>query len=303
MDIKQLATFVSVVDLKSFSKTAERLFLTQPTISAHITALEKELDTKLIIRTTKEVYPSEAGKILYDYARDILTRKDEAVSAIKSYAQEMQGNIHIAASTIPSQYILPSLIAAFRQKYPKVSFHILHCDSQEVVDKVLSHQADLGMTGTRLERSKCVYEYLADDRMVVIAPNTPEYQKYKKQGFSAKDLLHLPLILREEGSGTRMETENILKKAGMRLEDLHIVAQMDDPESIKNSVSHGLGISVISQRAAQEYERFGVVLSFEFTDIDMDRRLYLVRHKSCHPASVAARAFVDFCRESAPVKS
>ena len=301
MDIKQLATFVSVVDLKSFSKTAEKLFLTQPTISAHITALEKELDTKLIVRTTKEVYPSEAGKIPYDYARDILNLKEEAVSAIKSYAEEMQGNINVAASTIPAQYLLPGLIAAFRQKYPKVSFHILHCDSQEVVDKVLSHQADLGMTGTRIERSKCVYEHLADDRMVVIAPNTPEYQKYLKQGFSAKELLHLPVILREEGSGTRMETESILQKAGVKTEDLHIVAQMDDPESIKNSVSHGFGVSVISRRAAKEFERFGVVLSFEFADVDMDRKLYLVRHKSCHPSSIA-RAFVEFCKECAPLK-
>ena len=107
MDFKQLEAFVYVVKLKSFSKAAQRIYLTQPTISAHINSLEKELDTKLIERGTKYVYPTKPGSILYQYAVKMLNLRDDACCSVKNYNKELKGSLTICASTVPSQYILP----------------------------------------------------------------------------------------------------------------------------------------------------------------------------------------------------
>ena len=111
MDFKQLEAFVYVVKLKSFSKAAQRIYLTQPTISAHINSLEKELDTKLIERGTK-------------YAIKMLNLRDDACCSVKNYNKELKGTLSICASTVPSQYILPKVVSAFREEYPHVTFNI-----------------------------------------------------------------------------------------------------------------------------------------------------------------------------------
>ena len=103
MDFKQLEAFAAVVNLGSFSKAGDRLFLTQPTISAHIRALERELGVQLIVRTTKEVYPSREGKRFYAYAQNILRMRDDAIAAMTEAVPVVRGVITVAASTIPAQ--------------------------------------------------------------------------------------------------------------------------------------------------------------------------------------------------------
>ena len=139
MDFKQLEAFVYVVKLKSFSKAAQRIYLTQPTISAHINSLEKELDTKLIERGTKYVYPTKPGSILYQYAVKMLNLRDDACCSVKNYNKELKGSLTICASTVPSQYILPKIISAFREEYPNVTFNIQRQDSEQVVELSLIH--------------------------------------------------------------------------------------------------------------------------------------------------------------------
>ena len=132
MDIRQLESFVKVVEHNSFSRAGEDLHLTQPTISSHITALEHDLNINLIVRTTRETYPSEAGKLLYSYAKQILALRDEAMSAMETFSLEMKGTITVAASTIPGQYFLPKMIQSFHQTYPEIKFDLHMLDSAEV---------------------------------------------------------------------------------------------------------------------------------------------------------------------------
>ena len=133
MDFKQLEAFAYVVKLKSFSRAAEQIYLTQPTISNHISTLEKELDTKLLERGSKTVYPTPSGKILYNYAEKMLNLREDAVCAVRRYNKELKGNLTICASTVPSQYVLPKLMTAFREEYPNVVFQINRQDSGQVV--------------------------------------------------------------------------------------------------------------------------------------------------------------------------
>ena len=295
MDFKQLEAFVYVVKLKSFSKAAQRIYLTQPTISAHINSLEKELDTKLIERGTKYVYPTKPGSILYQYAVKMLNLREDAVCSVKNYNKELKGTLTICASTVPSQNILPKVIAAFREEYPHVTFKILRQDSEPVVERISKGMADIGFCGTDTHNPDCVFESFIQDHLVIITPNTERFRQMRTTGIKADFLKTEPIILREEGSGTRKETEHFLAKAGIDIGELKIAAQFNDPDSIKHAVSQGMGISIISKAAVEDYENFGLLLSFDLSGISMDRHLYIVSHKN-NPLSFIGEVFLNFVK-------
>ena len=296
MDIKQLEAFARVVENNSFSKTAELLHLTQPTISAHIASLEKELKIKLIVRTTKEIYPSDAGKLLYEYARKILQLREEAEEAIQAFSREMRGTISLATSTIPGQYYLPKLLQSFRRSYPDITFNIQMMDSAQVVECVGSRGAEIGLCGTMIDAPKCVYKEFARDRLVIITPNTPEYQQYLATGFPVQQIMQETFISRESGSGTRKETEQFLREMGVDPSKLDVAIEVQSTENIKQMVSEGLGIAVISRSAAENYCQFQKILAFDFESVSLRRKLYLVRHKN-GVLSPIAQVFYSFAEE------
>lgn len=299
MDLNQLEIFVNVIDNKSFTKTAKQLFITQPTVSAHVASLERELNVQLVVRTTKEVAPSEQGEILYEYARQMLTLRDSAIQAVKGRTGVMEGCITIGASTVPSQYFLPELMAAFSAQHPRISFQVTRMDSAQVLENLLDWRIDIGMSGVMFPGTKCVYTPFASDRLVIITPNTPAFQEIADGKFPLSRLLREPLILREAGSGTRRNAEEFLQVSGIDLASLNIVAEIADPESIKKSVSQGLGVSIVSDRSVTDDRQFGKILAFEPEPPCPPRRLYLLRHKTRH-FSPAANAFYQFASEYFP---
>ena len=296
MDIKQLNAFVSVVEAGSFSKAGEQLYLTQPTVSSHIASLEQELNIRLLVRTTKEVYPSEAGKLLYPYAKEILSLRQQAVDSLEKFSHEMRGSITVAASTIPAQYFLPSLIQSFHHRYPQIKFNIQMVDSAEVDSQVGSSAADVGFTGTLSTGSKCLYREFADDKLVIITPNEPRFQEYQADGFPAEQLLREAFISREPGSGTRKETETFLKEQGIDPRFLHIAVEVRSTESIIKMVSEGLGVAVISRSACEDYCQFQKILAFDFRGMALHRKLYILRHRKL-PLSPIAQVFYDYARD------
>ena len=153
MNLKQLEAFVQVAEGGSFSKAAKELFLTQPTISAHIAALEKELNVRLFVRNTKEVSLSDDGRELYQYARQIIDLQKKIEERFEAGKDGGKHLITIAASTIPAQYLLPKVLIQFNEKYPQEQFKILETDSSKVVTQIVDHVADVGFTGTVLELS------------------------------------------------------------------------------------------------------------------------------------------------------
>lgn len=293
IDIKELEAFACVVEKGSFSRAAEALYLTQPTISAHVASLERKLGIKLLVRTTKEIYPSDAGNLLYEYAKEILRLRTSAVQAIKSFSQEMRGSINVAASTIPGQYYLPKLIQRFRAIYPDISFSLQILDSTEVAGQIAARKAEIGFTGTIINLPKCVYQVMAEDRLVIITPNTPQYQAYLSTGFPIRQIPKETFISREAGSGTRLETENFLREMGINVKDIRIAVEVRSTESIKQMVSEGLGIAVISRSACEDYCQFKKILAFNFDNVNLRRKLYLVRHKNSILSPIA-QTFYDY---------
>ena len=151
MNLKQLEAFVQVAEGGSFSKAAKQLFLTQPTISAHISSLEKELNARLFVRNTKEVRLSDDGKELYRYARQMIDLQKKIEERFETGKGESKHLITIAASTIPAQYLLPKILMKFNERYPKEQVKLIETDSSQVVTQIIDHMVDVGFTGTVLE--------------------------------------------------------------------------------------------------------------------------------------------------------
>lgn len=275
MNLKQLEAFVQVAETKNFSEAARRLFLTQPTISAHISSLEKELHTCLLIRNTKGVALSESGKELYAYAEQMLELEQKIKKRFGLSGQPKGSVLRIAASTIPSLYLLPKIMAGYRKKYPGEKLKLFESDSAGVVKMILSHHADIGFTGTQLENSRCSYIPFYQDELVILTPASEKFSKRQGQDI-ASWITQEPLILREEGSGTRKEAMKLLSRMGVDPQQLTVAAVIENQETIKRSIANGMGISILSRLAAEEEIRNGQLLSFPIGEAGGRRSINLV---------------------------
>lgn len=301
MNLKQLEAFVEVAEGGSFSKAAKNLYLTQPTISAHVASLEKELEVRLFVRNTKEVSLSAEGQTLYKYASqmvDLEKRIEEEFGERRKLGRQC---ITIAASTIPSQYLLPRIMTRFNEKYPGEQIKLLEADSARVVNQVVEHMVDIGFTGTVLEKKHCKYIPFYKDELVIITPNTEEYRERTRKPEDISWVLEEPVIMREEGSGTRKEAEKQLRGAGVRPEQLNVIASIENQETIKKSVCRGMGISILSKLAAIDKIDDGSVIAFAIPGADRGRNINVVYNKN-NQLSVSAERFLKVVQEVYPRK-
>ena len=297
MNLKQLDAFVQVAEGGSFSRAAKELYLTQPTISAHIASLEKELNVRLFIRNTKEVSLSEDGKELYKYAKPMMDLEHKIEERFGSGEEPGKHCITIAASTVPAQYLLPAILKRYNEKYPEEQLKILEMDSAKVVLRVIDHMVDVGLTGTTLEKKHCRYVPFYKDQLVVITPNTEKYRKLQAE--SADDISWIcqeSFIMREEGSGTRKEAEKQFARAGISVEKLDVIASIENQETIKKSVSQGLGISVLSALASKDEVEEGHILAFPIPGADSGRNINLVYNKN-YQLSRSAERFIRIVKD------
>jgi len=296
MNLKQLEAFVQVAEGGSFSKAAKELYLTQPTVSAHISSLEKELNVRLFVRNTKEVSLSDDGRELYKYARQMIDLESQIEEKFGSSRKEKRQCITIAASTIPSQYLLPKVLIRFSEKYPEEQLKIIETDSSKVIAQIVDHLAEVGFTGTVLEKKHCKYLPFYKDELVIITPNTDKYRRIRDEG--GEDIswvLKEHVIMREEGSGTRKEAGKQLRRAGVELTDLDIIASIENQETIKKSVRQGMGISILSRLATADEAEDGHLLVFPIPFADEGRNINLVYNKN-YQLSRSAERFIKVVR-------
>ena len=299
MKLKQLEVFVAVADHKSFSRAAEALYLTQPTVSVYISSLEKELNAKLFVRNTKEIDVTEQGMKLYQYAREMLTLQNRITELFASDSGKAKPRLVVAASTVPSRYLLPDILAGYKEKYPSGQLELRESDSARVIEDVANHVVDVGFTGTLIENKSCRYLPFYEDELVVIMPNTDRYRAILEQEKGLEWICREPLLMREEGSGTRKEAEKQLKLSGIDVGGLSIAASVESTETIKRSVKNGIGITIISSLAVREEIAAGSVLAFSMGKNRSTRKLYLVYNNS-YALSRQAENLVKVVRELYP---
>lgn len=278
MDFKQLQSFVTVVQEESFTQAAGKLFVSQSTVSTHIHQLESELNTKLILRTTKSLQITPKGRELYEYALNILELKERMIQACSIESRRI---IHLGASTIPSAYILPQLLADFGKSHQDIYFIIHQSDSQGIINGLKDGLFNLGFIGMSCEDSDFCCQPFCKDRMVVITPVNEHFLQYKQQKENVlPELLREPLILREKGSGSKKMADNFLAHSGISEDELQIIARVNDQETIKNLVAGGMGISIISEKAAHNFLLEKRLLAFELPQAFSERSLYLIYRKN-----------------------
>jgi DNA-binding transcriptional LysR family regulator len=275
MDIHQLRVFTSVYKNRSFSKASEELYLTQPTISDHIKTLEEELDCKLFDRLGRTIIPTKEAEVLYSHALEIIERANTLKEVINQTKKEIKGELIIGASTIPGTYLLPSIMAAFQKKYPPVSFKIFISDSREIVDKVSKHELLLGIVGAKIGDEQTNYIPFIEDELIVIS--SPFL--INNNTITLKELIQFPMVIREEGSGTRRETEKILDGKGLSLSDIKIGGIFGSTDAIKQAVKSGMGFSILSRFSVIDEIRHKTLKEIKLTDIQMKRKFYIVAHK------------------------
>ena len=276
MELKQLESFVAVVVYKSFTEAAKQLYISQPTISTHIQALEKELESKLIIRTTKSIELTRRGTELYECAVKMLDLRDGLLEKWKSSDEKI---VRLGVSTIPSAYILPEFLPMFCKEYPEIFFHSIQSDSKGIIEGVLEERMDVGLVGMKCEDEHLACVPFYEDELIVITPVTEHFLKLRKRENPMAELFQEPIILREKGSGTKKAADLFLEREGISKDDLHVVAYMNDPEAIKNSVAAGLGISIVSKKAAENMILEKRLLSFEFSQYTNGRKFYIIYKK------------------------
>lgn len=276
MDFRQLEAFSRVVETGSFSRAAEALGVSQPTVSAHVTALERELGLTLIARTTREAGLTEAGRLLFEYAGQMLALRQQAGETLHRFATDLSGTVVIAASTIPGRYFVPRLLTAFRKRHPDVKFDLRMTDSAGAVRQVTDREAEIGFCGT-LPGGKYVAREFANDQLVLVAPNLPKYRVWREEGISLRHAAQEPFVVREEGSGTRRETELFLRAMGVDPTGVNIAAQASSNEEVERLVEEGAGVAILSKSAAEEREK---LLTLELPGIRIRRKLYLLRRRN-----------------------
>lgn len=293
MELKQLQSFCEVVKYKSFTKAAEKLYLSQPTISTHVRQLEEEFQTSLIVRTTKSVEVTPRGLELYECACSIVNLRD---NLMRSWNDEDERMIRIGASTIPSAYILPEILPAFRRVRPNTQFHVFQGDSQSIAEGLMRGTFDIGLIGVAVQEEILELTPFYADRMVLITPVNDHFRAFVQAGgMTLEDICREPILLREQGSGSKKCITAYFERMGISENELTITARLNDQESIKNLVAVGLGVSIISAKAAEDAVRSGRLLTFPLPDAGAQRSLYVACRRGVF-LSGQAQQFISFVK-------
>ena len=296
INLKQLEAFVTTAEYCSFTQAASALYLTQSTVSAHINSLEQILGARLIQRGARQpVMLTERGRQVYEEAKEILDRCRRLQGA---GAQTGDRQLRVGASTVPGKYLLPDFMSGFLGQFPQSQYVVLRGDSAQIHQFLAQARVRIGFVGAAMDRQNCVYHAIAEDRLVLITANREPYRSLCAQKVPGRTLLDRPFILREPTSGTRQAMEDYLRRCGLSREVLHPVAEIDNPEAIKSSVSRGIGVSVVSQLSVREELAGGKLLSFDLDAEGVFRKIYLTWRKDT-ALTMVEQGFIDYVRKSA----
>ena len=288
MNINQLRAFVAVVDHGSFSEAARATGLSQPAVTMQIQGLESDLGATLLERRYRKVELTEAGRALLPIARRVMGELDEARVEIERLSDTVGGHLELAVSTTPGQYILPRLLGSFLRAYPEVSVSLRVYDSADVVERVESGEAQLGMTGARIAGAKVEYEEMGTDRLLMICP--VDSPLAGRSIVPLAEVAEYPFIVREIGSGTRLVFEQALRDGGVDPSELNVVMELGTSEAIVNAVEGGMGVGVVSHWMADKALALATVARVPAPGFPVERPFYSVLPRGVRSRAAAALA-------------
>jgi len=265
-----------------------------------VRALEDELGVQLLDRLGRGTTPTRAGTLLLGYARRLLALSREARQAIDQFQGRVSGELVLGGSTIPGEYVLPSLIGVFRSKYPDVSIALRIGGSRQVQEWVEQGHVEIGVVGAvPVGRALESRQLMADDLVLAVPP---EHAWVARKTVSIQDVKREPLILRERGSGSRETLELGLAALGLDLGAFNVVAEIASTQAVKQAVRAGLGVSFISGRAVEDECRARLLACVKVRDLNVTRAFHLVTHRD-RSRSPLAQAFLAFVESQPTARS
>ncbi len=296
LDLRKLEVFYWVAELKSFSLAADRLSLTQPTVSAHVRELEESLKGKILNRTGGEVTPTAFGLVLFERAKALLAFKKETVDALDHFQGKVKGDLLIGGSNIPGEYILPGKLGSFIQRYPEVKPVLRIGDSAGIVQAVLDGEVELGYVGFKGEDGRLSFQKMWKDEMVLAVPKAHPWTFVK--AIELKDLRKASFVSREAGSGTLRSFRTLLSRKGQLSENfLKVTMELGSTEAIKEALIAGLGVSILSRTSIRREIQDGLLIEVPIRGLKMERDFYQIFHRG-RTLSPVSQAFANFLKRN-----
>jgi len=292
MSLRELRTFLRVVERKSFTLAARDLHLTQPAVSQQIRSLEEEYATELLDRSGHEIIPTASGEVLLEYAERILMLHEESRQEVDKLSQLMRGTLEIGASTGPGEHILPQLLGQFKVEHPQIRILLRISRTEEIIEEVRERILEVGIVGAKTDDSDLVFEPFVKDELVVITG--PRHRWTEAGSVELGELIKEPFILQQPGAGIRTMLEEGLEQIGLGLKDLNVHMELGLQESVKTAVGDRLGVGIISRFAVRQELASGALSEVQVSDLPAFREdFYLVRNRKKNLSRVT-EAFLSF---------
>jgi DNA-binding transcriptional LysR family regulator len=293
VDLRHLVTLRTVVDKGSFSQAAEELEISQPAVSFQIRSLEERLGHRLLDRSGRRVALTEAGEVVYRYARRMIGLEAELEREMGEIGTRVAGRLVLGSSTGPGELLLPRLLGAFHRAHPDVRVSLVVSDTQTVCERVLDDELEMGVVGAARSQRGLVFEPFVRDELVAIVP--PGHHLAASEAVTLDELVAEPMLLQQEGSGVRSVVEAAMREGGLRDRDLHVAMELGLQQSVKAAVLDGFGITVISRLAVEREVAEGSLVALRLEGPGLERHFFAVRHAGRTPKRVTS-AFVEFAR-------
>lgn len=296
MDYDQLTSFLEVAKLQSFSRAAEKIYRTQPAISAQVRLLEQECGERLFDRSGKKVLLTPAGEILQRYAQKIIELHRDALQAVAELNQTARGKLLIGANEATCLYVLPKTFARFKELYPLVQISIYRNFSHKIMQKVQEGAVELGIVTLPLTATNVEVISLFRDEMQVVAPAS--HPLAKNRSVTLEEVANYPLILPKTGH-TRVVLDRLLREYR---DHIQVSMELASVETIKKFVGAGLGISLISRAYVQTEVAAGLLKLIPLDGQKLYRELGLIYRRDRY-LSLPAKVFIEVVRETTKANS
>jgi len=273
--------FLSVAEHLSFTKAANDLNISQPAVTRHIKELEEHYKTNLFERKSNKIYLSEAGEKVYNALKIIDLQYRNLDFEISELQNAVSGEFKIGASSTISQYIIPKVIASFHKRYPNIQIFLRNGNSFEMEQLLLNNQIDIALVENLSSQSGIKYKDFLDDELIIITGKNSVYSKL--DNISKEDLLEIPIVLREEGSGTLEVIKHNLNQQNISLENINTFIHLGSTESIKNFLQDFDGLAIVSEKAVQTELYMNTLIKLKVTGLSISRKLRIAfkqGHKS-----------------------
>ncbi|MHB8337556.1 MAG: LysR substrate-binding domain-containing protein [Ignavibacteriaceae bacterium] len=287
MESFRLKVFRSVAKNLSFTKAASELYISQPAISKNIQALENEFGLRLFVRKGNRIYLTSAGKVLLDYSEKIFNLQLKLESNLNLFKEEQTGSLRLGASTTIAQYVIAPVLSKFNKKFPNIKLSLLSGNSERIADALLKGEIDLGIVEGKIKNKDLKYTFFISDELV--AATSFNNKLVNKNEVALKELIRLPLILRERGSGTLEVFEHALKNKKVKISSLNIVMFLGSTEAIKLYLESDECIGFISIRAIEKELNEGVLKVLKIKDLQIKRNFEFIRLHGAQTLSATSK--------------